>query len=456
MFNKAKKLFEDRIDTSLYVGLFKKIEIDIMYAIHEKERIILIYATSGSGKTFLLNVVASKIKEKEDFEVIFIKNPLQESKQIDTVCQLNTTKHIVLFIDEAQLLDDTTIEKLRMVSDNKSLTLVLATHEFKAKEIFSKKHFKGRINYLIHLKPLNIDQIEMFISTKLIQHDFGEIKFKKSHYKLIYKFTGGNLREINKLLYRTFDVAQYLRDREIETKHILIAHDSILQSEFDYEKLLKKYQSRQKIKYYFLAFIIAIGAVALWRFVPKHTTTKHTTTKHITPPSALPKQSTPPHASNNTTISTKHTHHTKLSLVPMLPDLTAQPHPSHNTTLPSTPPSQSHIHKTTAHKSIAIKAIDERKVNVADLIKDYNQLPSYDKAIKIANIYISRHKYSNALEWAKKANQIDPEKYESWYVFALSLIHLNQKKKAKKVLQAYIQNYNHNKKISDLLRSIDE
>jgi 4-hydroxy-tetrahydrodipicolinate synthase len=206
-FYKARELFRDKVDTSLYVPLFEKKEIDLAYAIHEKEKMVLIYGDAGNGKSFLMRKIFEGLKDKEDLESYFITNPFD--KDIDDIYSFDeSVKHRVIFIDEAQTLSDDKIEKLRMIADNKSYTIILATHEKEAKKIFTKQHFKTRINYFINLKPLKIDGIERFIASKLLQNGFDDINrlFTKSNYKLIYKITKGNLREINRLVYKTFDI----------------------------------------------------------------------------------------------------------------------------------------------------------------------------------------------------------------------------------------------------------
>jgi type II secretory pathway predicted ATPase ExeA len=239
-FNKAKELFRDKIDTSLYVPLFEKTEIDLAYAIHEKEKIILIYGEAGNGKSFLMKKVYENLKDKVDFELHFILNPFES--ELEKIFSLKESiKHKVIFIDEAQTLSNDQIEKLRMLSDNNLYTIILATHEKEAKNIFTKKHFKTRINYSINLKPLTYDRLELFISSKLLQNEFYNINslFKKSNYKLIYKFTKGNLREINRLVYKTFDIIDYflvnypnkVSKNKIDNKYIEMAYIAL--REFD-------------------------------------------------------------------------------------------------------------------------------------------------------------------------------------------------------------------------------
>ena len=232
-FKKAKELFQDKIDINLYVPLFEKIEIDLLYSIKQKEKLILVYGEAGNGKSFLLNKIYNTlIEKKETSNICFISNPFVDEKKIDELYKLESDKHNIVFIDEAQVLSDEKIEQLRILSD-KYFTVILATHEEKAKQLFTKKHFATRMNNIINLKPLPLDKIELFISAKLVQNDLFNINslFTKKNYKLIYKITQGNLRETNKLLYKTFDVLDYFYNKypnkiknQLDNKYIQIAN----------------------------------------------------------------------------------------------------------------------------------------------------------------------------------------------------------------------------------------
>jgi len=234
-FKSAKELFRDKIDIGLYVPLFRKMEIDLTYAIYEKEKMILLFGEAGNGKSFLMNKVHKTLLEdkEKDFKLYFIANPFEEAEAIDELFLLESDIHRVVFIDEAQTLSEEKIDRLRMLADNNSYTIILATHEKEAKKLFAKKHFKTRINYFFNLKPLKLSEIELFIISKLVQNGYNDISvlFNKSNFKLIYKITNGNLREINRLLYKTFDILAYFKEnhpnkislKKLENKYIEMA-----------------------------------------------------------------------------------------------------------------------------------------------------------------------------------------------------------------------------------------
>ena len=113
------------------------------------------------------------------------------------------------------------------------------------------------------------------------------------------------------------------------------------------------------------------------------------------------------------------------------------------------------IDKNSENKNSPIKIVVQTKEpTIEDFIKSFNNSLSYDMAIKISKLYLKNSKYEKSIEWAKKANNINPENYESWYFFAKSLVKLGKRKKAEKILKAYIESYGKKPKIENLLRSL--
>jgi len=232
----AKELFRDKIETELYVPLSQKAEIDITYAIREKEKIILVYGDAGSGKSFLIRKIYEQMLENEkELKIFFIANPFEDADALEEFFFVVTPDvHSVVFIDEAQVLTEDRIERLRMLADSGKYTIILATHETEVKRIFSKKHFQTRINYFIKLSSLDLEKTELFITHKLMENDMYNIVslFRKSNYKLIYKYTKGNLREINRLMFKTFDILGFFTKKypykvsssKLQNKYIEMAY----------------------------------------------------------------------------------------------------------------------------------------------------------------------------------------------------------------------------------------
>lgn len=99
--------------------------------------------------------------------------------------------------------------------------------------------------------------------------------------------------------------------------------------------------------------------------------------------------------------------------------------------------------------------IEEDNASISDLIKSFNESPSFDLAIQISQFYLNKGYISLAKKWALKANSINPDRYESWKLFAIILLKMNKKEQAKEVLKTYLNDYGNNDEIRKLLRSIE-
>ncbi len=210
-FINAKDLFRDIVDVNNYIPLptSEKIKIDLINAIEQKEKMILLTGAAGSGKSLLLKSIYEGLKDKH---VFFISNPyLEVSSMLNVIKGLDINEHHILLLDEAQLLTPEIWENLRIYADRGNITIVFATHDTNVKELLSKKHFKTRINYIIPMKKIPKDEMRSFVLTKLLKNNFNEIAgmLTKSNFHLIYKYTNGSLRATNQLMYKLLDVLAY-------------------------------------------------------------------------------------------------------------------------------------------------------------------------------------------------------------------------------------------------------
>lgn len=211
-FSEAKDLFRDIVDVKRYIPLptSERIKLELLDAIEEKEKLILLTGDAGSGKSLILKSIYEDLKDKKN--IFFVSNPYLEIDYIlNTLKELNIHSHHIMLLDEAQLLTKEIWENLRIYADKGNITIVFATHDTDVKELLTKKHFKTRINTIIPVKKIEFSEMENFIMTKLLKNNFNDIAsmFTKSNFKLIYKYTKGSLRATNQLMYKLFDVLDY-------------------------------------------------------------------------------------------------------------------------------------------------------------------------------------------------------------------------------------------------------
>ena len=233
-FDKARELFRDVVDLRFYIPLStsEKTKNDLLFAINQKEKMILLSGNAGSGKSLVLKSVYEELKNKK--RIFYISNPyLEVNSVLNLLKSFDMKTHHILLLDEAQLLDSETWENLRIYADRGNVTIVFATHDTNIKKLLKKKHFSTRINYIIPVKRVTQTEMENFIYSKLLKHNLNEIAdmFSKKNFKKIYKFTKGSLRATNQLMFKLFDVMDYFykkdpkrfEDRKIDNKYIEIA-----------------------------------------------------------------------------------------------------------------------------------------------------------------------------------------------------------------------------------------
>lgn len=64
---------------------------------------------------------------------------------------------------------------------------------------------------------------------------------------------------------------------------------------------------------------------------------------------------------------------------------------------------------------------------------------SFDKAIKLAQLYYNNADYENSIKWCKMASKIDNNDEQVWKLYALNLEKIGQKQKSIKVLKTYLK-----------------
>jgi len=232
-FNEAKELFRDVVNLDFYIPLSssEKTKNDLINAIEQKEKMILLTGEAGSGKSLILKKIYAELKNKK--KIFYVANPyLEINSLLNLLKKIELNVHQILLLDEAQLLNSETWENLRIYADRGNVTIVFATHDTNVKKLLEKKHFSTRINYIIPIKKVTKKDVEKFIITKLLKNNMNEIAdmFSDKNFKKIYKYSKGSLRAVNQLMFKLFDILDYFDKKypgkikdKIENKYIEIA-----------------------------------------------------------------------------------------------------------------------------------------------------------------------------------------------------------------------------------------
>lgn len=242
-YEEAKKVFVDSIEIEDYIELESSLKsyTQLKHSIDKPLKMILLFGKPGTGKSILLNHVQNKLKhqkeiyyfdvpaidEKEFFHKVFkilTKKDLPSSTRVnfsalvDYCKKLRGKREVIILLDEAQMYGADMMEKIRLLSDSRAVKFVVALHKTEDEDLIAKEHFQSRIWEVIELKNGTRDDLSDYVHKKLLKKNLFEIanSLKEKELKLIHKFTKGNYRECNKLLFTLFEICEYYDKNEPE------------------------------------------------------------------------------------------------------------------------------------------------------------------------------------------------------------------------------------------------
>ncbi|MFT7879832.1 MAG: ATP-binding protein [Sulfurimonas sp.] len=242
----AKNVFIDSIDLDDYIDLNSSISAfkQLQHSIEKPLKMILLFGRPGTGKSILLNRIAEKLKkereihyfetpstnEKEFFHKLFkalTKEELPANTDINFSSLVNYCKglrgerEIVILLDEAQMYGPEMMEKIRLLSDTRSVKFIVSLHKTEDEDLIAKEHFQSRIWEVIELKNATLEDQVAYVHKKLLKKNLFEVanSIKEKEMKFIHSFTKGNFRECNKLFYTIFEICEYYDTHEPSKVH---------------------------------------------------------------------------------------------------------------------------------------------------------------------------------------------------------------------------------------------
>ena len=239
IYTHIKDVFIDEDESLNFVNLDNSISCynKIVLALKKPLKLILFYGKPGSGKTFLLNKIANDLKE--DKSLIFFPHPFfSEATFIEALCEqiyekkledINNFESFIKFyskdfsskdeilknqmtviLDEAQLYPTELIEKIRLMADTRMFKFLFTIHKTENEDILAKDYFQTRIWESIELSSADVNEIIIYLQRKLSQKNYDKyLKFEKKDYECAYSFCGGNLRTLNKSMYKFYEICEY-------------------------------------------------------------------------------------------------------------------------------------------------------------------------------------------------------------------------------------------------------
>ena len=239
IYTHIKDVFIDEDESLNFVNLDNSISCynKIVLALKKPLKLILFYGKPGSGKTFLLNKIANDLKE--DKSLIFFPHPFfSEATFIEALCEqiyekkledINNFESFIKFyskdfsskdeilknqmtviLDEAQLYPTELIEKIRLMADTRMFKFLFTIHKTENEDILAKDYFQTRIWESIELSSADVNEIIIYLQRKLSQKNYDKyLTFEKKDYECAYSFCGGNLRTLNKIMYKFYEICEY-------------------------------------------------------------------------------------------------------------------------------------------------------------------------------------------------------------------------------------------------------
>lgn len=237
IFRNSKEVFQDIVDSKDYVQLDRSMAIyhSLKDAIQKPLKMILVFGKPGTGKSMMLNKLYKELSPKQ--KIVYIQTPVIDETEFfkvlayeiysfNTPNQLNFTQFIeisnhyllevtpIVILDEAQLYSESLMEKIRLISDSRKVKFIFALHKTEKEDLIAKEHFQTRIWESQELENATASELTLYIQKKLLRANFFDIAsmFSDSSVRHIHKFTQGNYRDTNKLLYALFEICSWYEE----------------------------------------------------------------------------------------------------------------------------------------------------------------------------------------------------------------------------------------------------
>ncbi len=255
-FSQPRNVFLDIVNAKDYIQLDRVSAIyqSLKDSVKKPLKMILLFGKPGTGKSMLLNKLHQDLSQHQ--KVVTYHTPIiDESEFLASLARdlygvklasgLNFTNFNKLskeyefdtiplvLLDEAQLYSTDLMEKIRLLADERNIKFLITLHKTDKEDVIAKEHFQTRIWETIELQNASATELKIYIQKKLMKSNCFDIAnmFNDKNVKLMHKFTDGNYRDTNKLLYALFEILDWYEENQsnkisyskIENKHIEMA-----------------------------------------------------------------------------------------------------------------------------------------------------------------------------------------------------------------------------------------
>ncbi|WP_456452901.1 AAA family ATPase [Hydrogenimonas sp.] len=236
-FAAASRLFEDRVDRDDYfdAASAEVTKNTLLSLIDEPERkLLFLLGEPGVGKTKMLHTLKNTLAQKGDERlVVHLEEPffdplafmrrllkaagLEEEGSLEelkarAVAHYGGREHLIM-IDEAQLLNEASLEFLRILADTKAFRLLLSMHKKEGEQILARPHFKSRSHRVVEIGALESGEVGEYLRGLLKSaglEEVGELLDEKS-VRAMHRYTAGNFRQVKRMSQVLFELMEHAK-----------------------------------------------------------------------------------------------------------------------------------------------------------------------------------------------------------------------------------------------------
>ncbi len=239
IFLKPKNVFLDVVNAKDFIHLDRVSTIyqSLKDSVKKPLKLILLYGKPGTGKSMILNKLYTDLSPRQ--KVVLYKTPIIDESEFfkslafdlyditlkedvtftyfNKISTLKTFKEVPLvLLDEAQLYSAPLMEKIRLLSDERKIKFLVTLHKTEKEDLIAKEHFQTRIWESIELVNATGPELTKYVQKKLMKVNCFDIAnmFNEKNIKLIHKFTNGNYRQTNKLIFTLFSIYEWYEENQ--------------------------------------------------------------------------------------------------------------------------------------------------------------------------------------------------------------------------------------------------
>lgn len=192
----------------------------LAHRIDSTAKTVFLFQTHETPRDFLRNLMADLGIPDEDGDPVKIHSKLNQM----LVREYRKGKRFVLIIDEAQNLDNSVLEVVRMLSNfensaQKLIQIILSGQPQLARKLASPEmlQLRQRLSMVARLKPFNTEETSLYIDHRLRTsgYDFRYPLFTSAATALIARSSEGIPRNINNICFNSLLLGRALERQEI-------------------------------------------------------------------------------------------------------------------------------------------------------------------------------------------------------------------------------------------------